>query len=45
MDLSQRLMAFQHHYQTIAQPFEWHFTRRDLAALLNKLGRPLAKAA
>ena len=45
MDLSQRLMAFEHHYQTIAQPFEWRFTRRDLAILLNKLGRPLAKAA
>jgi hypothetical protein len=44
-DLSQRLMAFEHHYQTIAQPFEWRFTRRDLATLLNKLGRPLAKAA
>ena len=45
MDLSRRLMAFEHHYQTIAQPFEWRFTRRDLADLLNKLGRPLAKAA
>ena len=44
-DLSQRLMAFGHHYQTIAQPFEWRFTRRDLATLLNKLGRPLATAA
>ena len=44
-DLSQRLMAFEHHYQTIAQPFEWRFTRRDLATLLNKLSRPLAEAA
>jgi hypothetical protein len=44
MDLSGRLKAFEHHYQTIAQPFEWRFTRRDLAALLNKLGRPFAMA-
>src|SRR6266403_5804262 len=34
--------GYDHHYQTIAQPFEWRFTRRDLATLLNKLGRPLA---
>jgi len=45
VDLSQRLMAFEHHFQTIAQPFEWRFSRRDLAALLSKLRRPLAHAA
>lgn len=33
-DLSERLLAFERHYQTIAQPFEWRFTRNDLAALL-----------
>jgi hypothetical protein len=33
----ERLLAFQAHYEAIAQPFEWKFTRRDLAALLNKI--------
>ena len=32
------LLAFQDYYQAIAQPFAWTFTRRDLAAMLNKLG-------
>jgi len=35
--LEQRLMAFQNHYETIAQPFEWRFTRQDLENLLQKL--------
>lgn len=43
--LSQRLLAFARHYQTIAKPFEWRFTRRDLADLLNRLGHDLAQAA
>ena len=43
--LSQRLLAFERHYQTIAKPFEWRFTRRDLADLLNRLGHDLAQAA
>lgn len=34
-----RLMAFQQHYESIARPFEWTFTRRDLARLLQKLGQ------
>ena len=32
-----RLLSFQQHYQSIARPFEWKFTRRDLADLLHKL--------
>jgi hypothetical protein len=32
-----RLLSFQHHYEAVAQPFEWTFTRRDLAQLLAKL--------
>jgi len=44
-ELAQRLLAFERHYQTIAKPFEWRFTRKDLNALLRKLRRPLAKAA
>lgn len=43
--LAQRLLAFERHYQTMAKPFEWRFTRKDLHALLHKLNRPLAKAA
>ena len=44
-ELAQRLLAFERHYQTIAQPFEWRFTRKDLTAWLHKLHRPLANAA
>src|SRR5919109_208009 len=33
----ERLLAFQRHYQTLTRPFEWTFTRRDLAKLLAKL--------
>jgi len=43
--LSQRLFAFERHYQRIAKPFEWRFTRTDLADLLNKLGPSFAQAA
>jgi hypothetical protein len=32
-----RLLRFQDHYEAIAQPFEWRFTRYDLLALLNRL--------
>lgn len=34
--VEERLLAFQAHYEAIAQPFEWKFTRHDLARLLNK---------
>ena len=44
-DLAQRLLAFERHYQTIAKPFEWRFTRKDLTALLRKLGHTLVNAA
>jgi len=43
--LAQRILDFQRHYQTIAQPFEWRYTRKDLAGLLEKLNRSLAPAA
>ncbi len=29
-----RILGFQEHYQQIARPFEWKFTRRDLDALV-----------
>jgi len=32
-----RLLRFQERYEQIAQPFQWKFTRQDLAALLGKL--------
>jgi hypothetical protein len=32
--VEQRLLAFQTHYEQIATPFEWKFTRKDLNALL-----------
>ena len=34
-----RLLDFQTHYETIARPFEWKFTRADLDELLAKLAR------
>ena len=37
-----RLLAFQQYYQSIATPFEWRFTKDDLAALLRKLGNRTA---
>lgn len=40
-----RLHRFQDHYVQAAMPFQWTFTRRDLAALLTKLGRRPRRAA
>lgn len=34
--LEERLLAFQSHYETIARPFQWKFTRDDLRRLLEK---------
>ena len=36
-ELEDRLLRFQKHYEQIAQPFEWKFTRANLDALLLKL--------
>jgi len=38
--LEQRLLAFGAHYEQIAKPFEWKFTRRDLDQLLKQLDDP-----
>jgi hypothetical protein len=38
--VEERLLAFQSYYEAIAQPFEWKFTRHDLAALLNRFHSP-----
>ena len=42
--VANRVLAFQRHYETLARPFEWTFTRRDLATLLAKLAAPKAAA-
>ena len=42
--LAQRILDFQSHYQSIARPFDWRFTRKDLAALLRKLDHLIAAA-
>jgi len=36
-DIEDSLLRFQDYYQAVARPFEWKFTRRDLAALLERL--------
>jgi hypothetical protein len=40
-----RLMAFQQHYEVIAKPFQWKFTRNDLAKVLADLDEPRELAA
>ncbi|MEX2134876.1 MAG: IS630 family transposase [Acidimicrobiia bacterium] len=44
-DLETRIHAFAHLYQNTATPFEWKFTRRDLADLLNRLTQNETAAA
>jgi transposase len=47
-ELKKRLLQFQTYYEAAAKPFQWKFTRRDLARLLSKLkacGDSLVKAA
>lgn len=40
-----RLLRFQRHYEQVATPFQWTFTRRDLVALLAKLAPKARRAA
>lgn len=35
--LAERILAFQAHYNSAAQPFDWTYTRADLNAFLNRL--------
>ena len=48
-ELAARILAFQSRYEILAQPFEWKFTRADLAKLLDRLAwngtDPLPEAA
>ena len=46
--LADRILGFQERYQQIAKPFEWKFTRQDLARLMSSIpapAYPLALAA
>lgn len=47
--VAERILGFQDHYQAVARPFEWKFTRRDLQRLLQRWDMPhdqlLKKAA
>jgi len=36
-DVARTLNAFEHHWNEIAEPFDWRFTRDDLAALIARL--------
>lgn len=44
-ELEQRLLTFQKHYENVAQPFQWRFTRRDLRRLMRKLDTAPARLA
>jgi hypothetical protein len=45
--LHERLLSFQMHYENVARPFQWNFTRGDLSKLLSKVHthETLARAA
>jgi hypothetical protein len=36
-EVEDRLLRFQEHYETIAVPFEWKFTRADLDTFLERV--------
>ncbi len=38
--VAERLSQFERHYERIATPFQWTFTRRDLSSLLARLNQP-----
>ncbi len=50
-EVARTLNDFEHHYNQIAEPFDWTFTRQDLADLLNRVDQqtqrepPVALAA
>ena len=39
-ELAERLQAFERHYEAIAKPFKWKFTRDDLQQLLKRMKTP-----
>ncbi len=36
-EVEQRLLAFERRYEAAAKPFEWKFTRTDLAKLMKRI--------
>ena len=36
-ELAEGLLAFEEHYEQVAEPFSWKFTRHDLERLLSRL--------
>jgi len=46
-EVEQRLLDFERRYETAAQPFEWKFTRSELAKLMDRIDEhePLPQAA
>ena len=44
-ELAGRLLAFQDRYNATAEPFDWHFTRRSLDRLLQRLASHESLAA
>jgi hypothetical protein len=42
LTLRRALMEFQSYYESVARPFEWKFTRQDLAEILAKLASYIA---
>ena len=42
--LADQILSFQNRYMTLAQPFEWRFTRQDLTNLLNRYATVQAAA-
>ena len=41
-ELARTLNEFEHHYNRIAQPFAWSFTRHDLAEVLNRFDQQIS---
>lgn len=44
-ELRARLLAFQRHYEQLARPFQWKFTKTDLSSLLAQLSNHQAPLA
>jgi len=44
-EVPQRLADFERYYQKVARPLQWKFTRKDLAALLDRLAKYEAQFA
>jgi hypothetical protein len=44
-EVEARLLAFERHYESLAKPFEWKFTRADLAELMSRLEKKGCLAA